>query len=159
MEALDSLGIDWKLLIAQAVNFLILVLVLWKFLYNPLVGMLSNRKAKIEQGMKDADEARIKLEQTNIETRKILSEASLESEKIVKAAKKEMEEETKLKLTEAQKKAEEIVENSRNLAAEEQKKIVEKAKREISELAISISEKILEKDIDSGSANKAIEKI
>lgn len=104
MEALDSLGIDWKLFIAQVINFIVLLLVLWKFLYGPIVSMLSDRKKKIEQGLKDNEEARAKLEATNAETRKLLTEASLESEKIIKAAKKEMEEETKKKLSEAQKK-------------------------------------------------------
>lgn len=49
--------------------------------------------------------------------------------------------------------------NSRKIADEEQKKIVEKAKKEISELAISISEKILSNQVDKESVSKAIKEI
>jgi len=159
MEALDSLGLDWKLLTAQVVNFLIILFVLKKFLYGPIVNMLSERKKKIELGLKDAEEARIRLEKANQETRRLLADASAESEKIVRAAKKEIEQETKDKLEKAQNKAEEIITQSRKLALAEQEKIVDKAKREISDLAIAISQKILEREADKGAVNKAIEKI
>jgi len=159
MEALESLGIDWKLLIAQVINFLVVLLVLKKFLYGPIVNMLIDRKNKIEQGLKDSQEAREKLNETNAQTRKLLAEASLESEKIIKSTKKEMEEQTKKKLDEAQKKAEEIIATSKRLAQEEQERIVQKAKKEISELAINISEKILEKQVDKDSVNKAINQL
>lgn len=159
MDGLQSLGIDWKLLIAQILNFLILLFLLKKFLYGPIVNMLSERKEKIKQALKDTEEARTKLEQASAETRKLLSEATLESEKIVQAAKKEMEAETKKRLGEAQNKAEEIVAQSKKQATDEQNKIVEKAKREITDLAITISEKILEREADKESVNKVIEAI
>ena len=159
MDGLKSLGIDWKLLIAQIINFLILLFLLKKFLYGPIVNMLSMRKEKVEQGLKDAEEARKSLEQTNEKTRELLSKATLESEKIVALAKKEMEAQTKKRLGEAQKKAEEIVMQSQKQALEEQKKIVQKAKKEITDLAVSISEKILEREAGKDSIDKVIDKI
>ena len=159
MEALQSLGIDWKLLIAQIVNFLILLFLLRKFLYGPIVNMLSDRKKKIEQGLKDSEEARKRLEQTNEETKKILSSASNESEKIIKLAKQEIEEQTQKKIQETQDKAKEIMESSRKQALLEQEKIVERAKKEITDLAILISEKVMESKVDNDSVAKAIDKI
>jgi len=159
MEALTSLGIDWKLLIAQIVNFLVLLVLLWKFLYNPLVKMLAERKKKIEQGLKDAEDARAQLEQTKNETRRLIATATSESEKIVKSAKQEMELETKHKLDETQKRAEEILTSAKKQAQDEQKKIVDKAKKEISDLAIQISEKILGEETDKDKASKAIKEL
>ena len=159
MEALQSLGIDWKLLIAQIVNFLILLFLLRKFLYGPIVNMLSDRKKKIEQGLKDSEEARKRLEQTNEETKKILSSASNESEKIIKLAKQEIEEQTQKKIQETQDKAKEIMESSRKQALLEQEKIVERAKKEITDIAILISEKVMESKVDNDSVAKAIDKI
>lgn len=159
MEALESLGIDWKLLIAQVINFLILLLLLRKFLYGPIVNMLSNRKEKIEQGLKDSEEARKRLEQASEESKKLLSKASGESEKIVASAKKEIGEETQKKIQEAQDKATEIIELSRKQALAEQEKIVEKAKKEITDLALLISEKVMESEVDKSSVQKAIDKV
>ena len=54
MEALESLGIDWKMLVAQVVNFIILLLILRKFLFGPIVKLLDDRRKTIEKGLSDA---------------------------------------------------------------------------------------------------------
>ena len=54
---MEALGIDLKLLIAQVVNFGILLFVLSKFLYKPVVTMLEERQKKAEQTIKDSDKA------------------------------------------------------------------------------------------------------
>lgn len=58
MEALFThLGINWKLLIAQGVNFFALVVLLNYFLYKPLVKLMNDRRARIEEGLKNAENA------------------------------------------------------------------------------------------------------
>ena len=52
---MDALGITPTLLIAQIVNFGILVFLLRQFLYTPILNMLAQRKEKIAQSMKDAE--------------------------------------------------------------------------------------------------------
>ena len=54
-EIIKTFHIDWKLLIAQAVNFAIVVFALYKFAYKPLLKTMNERTAKIEQGLKDAE--------------------------------------------------------------------------------------------------------
>ena len=49
LEALNSLGIDYKLLIAQLVNFVLLFIVLYIFLYKPVLKMLNARSEKINK--------------------------------------------------------------------------------------------------------------
>ena len=56
-DLIQKLGIEWNLLIAQAVNFLIVLFVLWLTAYKPLVHLLRERKEKIEKGVRDADQA------------------------------------------------------------------------------------------------------
>ena len=48
-ELFSKLGIDWKLLIAQIINFLVLLFVLYKFAYRPILSMLEKRTKKIEK--------------------------------------------------------------------------------------------------------------
>lgn len=56
-QLLSQLGIDWHLLIAQAVNFFLLLIVLRLFVYKPLLQLLHDRRRKIEDGIMKAEEA------------------------------------------------------------------------------------------------------
>ena len=56
-ELLNQLGIDWHLLIAQAVNFFLLLVVLWYFVYKPLLALMRARRDRIAEGLTKADEA------------------------------------------------------------------------------------------------------
>lgn len=61
MELFEKLGLDWKLLLSQAVNFLILLVLLRQFAYKPLLKVLKERRAKIEEGLAKAKEAEERL--------------------------------------------------------------------------------------------------
>jgi len=159
MEALEGLGIDWKLLVAQIINFLILLFLLRFFLYKPIVNILSQRKEKIAKGIKDAEEAAERLNKASKESREILTQASLESEKIIKSAKQDMEEQTQKQIEQTKLKAQQILKLSREQAAKEQEKIVVQAKREITDLAVTISEKVMEIKVDKNDVQKVSDKI
>lgn len=74
---MDALGIETKLLLGQIVNFLILFLILTKFLYKPLLKMLDERRQKIAQSLENVQ----KIETDLANTEKKISEMLLESEK------------------------------------------------------------------------------
>ena len=61
LELVEKLGLDWKLLLSQAVNFLILLVVLRQFAYKPLLKVLKERRGKIEEGLAKAEEAEHRL--------------------------------------------------------------------------------------------------
>ena len=61
MELLSNLGINGKLLLAQIVNFFILLYILKRFAYKPILKVLDDRKEKIEKGLRDAENAKDKL--------------------------------------------------------------------------------------------------
>ncbi|PIT92009.1 MAG: hypothetical protein COU08_04100 [Candidatus Harrisonbacteria bacterium CG10_big_fil_rev_8_21_14_0_10_42_17] len=119
-ELLQALGIDWKLLLAQAVNFLIVLIILRLTIYKPVLNMLKNRRIKIEKGLQDAEEAGKRLEGV----------AALEKERLAKAEKQAItiversEGEAKAKgiaMTEAARKKEiEIIEGAERAAAARQ---------------------------------------
>lgn len=54
MELLEKLGINWALLTAQVVNFLIVMGVLGYFLYRPILRLLDDRTERIRKAMEDA---------------------------------------------------------------------------------------------------------
>lgn len=56
-ELIGQLGVDWRSLVGQAVNFLLLLIVLRLFVYKPVLKILHDRKTKIEEGLIKAEEA------------------------------------------------------------------------------------------------------
>ncbi|MFA5800107.1 MAG: hypothetical protein WC840_04070, partial [Candidatus Peribacteraceae bacterium] len=54
MELLTKLGINWQLLLAQIVNFLIVLGVLGAFVYKPILNLLDARTERIRKAMEDA---------------------------------------------------------------------------------------------------------
>lgn len=71
---------------AQVVNFFILLFILKKFLYKPILGMLETRKQKIADGLKNAEEIGEKLEAIGQEREEALKKAGKEAEEIIKDA-------------------------------------------------------------------------
>ncbi len=62
---LEKLGIDWKLFLAQAANFLLLLIMLRIFAYKPLLELMKKRKQTIEEGLTKAKEADTRLEEVD----------------------------------------------------------------------------------------------
>jgi F-type H+-transporting ATPase subunit b len=102
MEILKTFGFDPILLGAQILNFLIIFYLLKRFLYKPVLGMLKAREDKIKEGVKQAEEARLTLEKTLAEEKKIFAKAHEESKALIQDARsqaievsREVEENTK----------------------------------------------------------------
>lgn len=56
-ELFHQLGINWKLLLGQGLNFIVLLVILRMFVYKPLTRVLEERRKKIEFGLKVSEEA------------------------------------------------------------------------------------------------------
>lgn len=85
----ESLGIDWRLLIVQGVAFLILLWVLSKFVYPVLSSMLDKREATIQAGAKAAQESEQKAESARAEIDKLLENARKQANELIAKAKNE----------------------------------------------------------------------
>lgn len=83
MEILNQFGINPLLLAAQIFNFLILLFILKKFLYGPVLKVLDTRKKTIEQSLKNAAEIEKKLAETEVQAEKIIAKTLQESQKIL----------------------------------------------------------------------------
>ncbi len=89
MEIAKQFGIEPTLLLAQIVNFLVILFVLNKFFYKPIVKTLEERKAKIAQSLQNADLIETKLQETEEKTSKAQQEAHEKAKIIIDEAKKE----------------------------------------------------------------------
>jgi F-type H+-transporting ATPase subunit b len=71
----SQLGIDWRLLISQAVNFLLLLIILRLFVYKPVLNILKKRQEKIEEGIAKTEEADQRLKDVDVVSIKKVKEA------------------------------------------------------------------------------------
>ncbi|MDD3486957.1 MAG: F0F1 ATP synthase subunit B [Candidatus Moranbacteria bacterium] len=142
-ELLTKLGVDWKLLIAQIINFLVLLFVLYKFAYGPIVAMLEKRQKKIEKGLADAEEAKKKLEESEKREKEILAKARTEAREILEAARIQSEKMKTDLAEDAKIHAEKIVESAKAEIEQEKQKTISDIKSEIGGLVVAAAEKVV----------------
>ncbi len=154
MEALTSLGIDWKLFIAQVINFLILLFILTKLLYKPILKMFDERTKKIEKGLKDAEaasESRVKAED---EAEQIRQKAYKEANEILANSKKEADEEGKKIIADAHAEAQKIVTRGSEEVISMKQNLMRQTKSQISELISLSLDKITNRKIDTATRDR-----
>ena len=108
-ELLTNFGIDLRLLLAQAVNFFILLFVLWKFAYRPILRILKTRKREIEKGLEFTKKAKEELQKTEEVREETLKKARVEALGIVASAEDLGKQRKEEMVREAHKKVESVV--------------------------------------------------
>ena len=91
-ELFEALGVDIRILIAQLVNFAILLVALYYVAYKPIFKFLKERRDGIEKGVRDAEEAGAKLEIASRKEEEIINEAKKQALKIVEKSREEGDE-------------------------------------------------------------------
>jgi len=144
MESIIStFHIDWKIIIAQAVNFGVVFVVLYIYALKPLAKLMSERSGKIAKGIDYAKTNATLLTKTQAEYDEAIAKAKSEANKIFQDGKKEAEAKKAMMLEEAKKEVESIIANGRKTLEADKVKIVEEAKKDIATIAMLASEKIL----------------
>jgi F-type H+-transporting ATPase subunit b len=83
---IEVFGINYKLLIAQLINFTVLVLVLGKFVYKPIIKALDNRRKKIEEGVEFSDKAKKELAGVEVMKTEEMKKAEIRGQEVIKKA-------------------------------------------------------------------------
>ncbi len=158
-EIFEKLGLDLKLLVAQAVNFILLLVILQKIGYKPILKMLNDRTEKIEKSLKQAK--KIEEELQNTEETKIaeIKKAKIESQEIIKQA-NELAEKKSLEMIERTKtKTQDIVASAKQEIQAEKEVSVAEAKKEIADISVQIAKKIIGNNFDENKEKEAISDI
>ena len=144
-ELFSTFGLDVRLLIIQAVNFGITLVILWYFLYRPLLRIISERKEKIAQGIHDAEAAALAV--TEIEEKRIsmLSATEREAQGLVERATLEGKDERAKIIKTAQERSDAMLADAKKEAVEMQRRALAESEKEMTRLAVLAAEKILRK--------------
>ena len=138
-----AFGIDWKVLLAQSVNFGVLLVGLTYFLYKPVLKMLKERQAIIEKGVQDAQEAARKAKEIESEKAEVLAQAAREAESAVTKGVTEGKAERAQIIERAQTQSDSILSDARLQAEEIKRQALATSEKEIAKTAILAAEKIL----------------
>jgi F-type H+-transporting ATPase subunit b len=140
---MDKLGIEPKLFIAQLVNFGIIMFVLSRFLYKPILGMLEKRKKQIEEGLKLTEKMQQEAEKMEAKRAQIVEEAKKEGIALIEKAKLQAKEEAGTIITEARHEAEEVKAKAKT-EVEEMKKAMEKqVQHDAVDVGVAIAKRLL----------------
>lgn len=159
MEILQLFGIDWKLMIAQLVNFTVVVLVLWFFALKPLTKTMENRSKEIEKGLTDAEEAAKKLAQAEDDVKAEIIKAKNEAANILEAARKQAEESKQASVVKTKDEIEELIKKAKTQISSEKDNMISDVKGEVSDMIVVALEKILSSGLSKEMDKKYIEKV
>lgn len=140
---MEQLGIEPKLLLAQIVNFLIIIFVLTKVLYKPILEMLEKRRKDIAEGLAISDRMRREEEKFQEKKAAMLEVARKDAKTIIDEAKKRAAEVEKELVQKAHKQSSEIVEKGKMEAARERTSMEKSLRSEAIDLAVVMAQKLL----------------
>jgi F-type H+-transporting ATPase subunit b len=156
MESIiTTFHLDWKLLIAQAINFGVVALVLWWFGFKPLAKLLEGRAEKIEQGLNDAAAASDRLKQAEAKVKELMTKARAESQAALVTAAEGASRFRVEELAKAKEEVEKTITTGNVALLAEKEEIMKNIRNEAADLIIEATKNIL-KDTKLVEVNKAL---
>ncbi len=144
------------LIIWQIIGFGILLIILGKFAWKPILSALEEREGAIEDALKAAENARNEMAHLKAENEKLLQEARTERDKILKSANEtsaKMIEEAK---GEASKAGTKMIEDAKAVIETEKKAALSEVKNQVASLALEVTEKLLRKHLKTEKSQKEL---
>lgn len=143
MEIFKSFGIQPILLLAQIVNFLIIIWLLKKFFYKPIAKILEERKKRIEASLKNAQAIEGKLAQTDEKSAHILQGAQRNAQNLITDAKKEAQRISYQASQDARKTVEEAVEKAKIQIEAQRHEMQKQLEKQTLNLIVEVTKKAL----------------
>lgn len=142
-SVLGSLGVNWKLFVAQLINFSVVLFVMWKWVYTPLLKAIDARSAKLEKGLKDAEAASAAKTGAEKASEEAIVSARREAQRILEEAQKQADANRAEMKAKTQEELKTLVAQGKEALVAEKEKMVLEARAEIAELAVMAAGKAL----------------
>ena len=145
---MDDLGINLPGLITQVVSFAILLAVLYRLLYKPVLRMLDQRSARIEESLEAAQRAGDEAARSREEMQREIEAARSEGQQVIAQAREVADRFREQELARA--KDEIDAERTRAQAniQRERDEAIEELRRQFGGLAINVAERVIERSLD-----------
>ena len=144
-------------ILAQMLNFFILVWILHRFAYKPLVGMMNARKEQIANDLASAEQSRLEAEQIKADYVAQIAKARQEAQEIVEKAHHQAKLSTAEEVAAARSQIENEKERARQDIAIERDRAMNSLRNEVVSLSVAMAGKVVAKDMNSETNTKLIE--
>lgn len=156
---IDALGFNIPALIAQLINFGLLLLVFSVLLYKPLFKVLDERKQRIEEGLEASEESKRRLTETEQDVAKELDKARQEGQTLIGQAQQMAVRVQDEGREAARVEAEQLLERARNEIQLERDAAIADLRREFAGLTITAAERVIKQSLDGEQHRQLIEEV
>lgn len=144
-----ALGLNWQSFLFQLITFVIVLLILRKFVFGKLIAVLDARQKAVDDSLKNAAETEEKMKNAEKVIAGMLVEARNEADSIIAATQKEAARMVEAAEAKAAKRAEQIVKDAQSQMQVEVSKAREELKAETVQLVAQAAEKIIGEKLDA----------
>ncbi|MCJ7757547.1 MAG: F0F1 ATP synthase subunit B [Gillisia sp.] len=133
----------------QLAILIVLIFLLKKFAWKPILDSLNSREEGIKNALDSAEKARKEMQNLNADNEKLLQEARLQRDSMLKEARELKERIVTEASSEAQEKADKIVAQAQVTIQTEKNAALAELKNQVAELSIQIAEKVIRKELSN----------
>ena len=154
---MEQLGINLPLLIAQVINFFVVLFALRLFLYKPVLAMLDRRAERVREGLEAAEQSKSQAAEAEQEVQRQLDEARREGQQMIAQAQEtagRIQEEAR---QQAQREAQQLLERARGEIQLERDQAIAQLRREFADLTFSAAEKVIGQSLDRQAHRRLID--
>ena len=144
------------LIIWQTIITILLLFVLGKFAWKPILSALKTREDFIQEALNAAEKAKEEMANLKSENEALLVEARIERDKIIQSASKVANEIKEKAKTEASEIGKKMIEDAKSTIEAEKKSALKDIRDQVAELSLEISEKLLKKNLESDKSQKEL---
>jgi F-type H+-transporting ATPase subunit b len=159
MEILETLGINWGMLIAQIINFALLMTALTYFLYKPALRVIDERRERIRESMDNAAKLEQRVHDLEKDRKKRLKEIDAEALSLLEQARQQAESMKKEILDAARAEADTVLEKGRKQLDNERKKLLSDMQNTVIAASIQLSERILAREFSESDQKKMLQSL
>lgn len=153
-ELFEKLGIDWKLLIANTATFFIVLWVLRKFAFKPLMDVMDKRQKAIGDGLDAAKQSREELKAIQDEKQRVMEQAKTEALQMLQATQADAAKLRQQLIDQAQADATALATKTRAELDRQKVQMLAEAKSELADLVVSATEKVIGDQLDAKLSKK-----
>jgi len=155
--SITDIGINLPVLLAQTVNFIVLLTLLRLVAYKPILKMLDERKARIQEGLSAAERGKESAAEAEKESAAALDAARREGQNIVQNAQQVAQRLQEEGRAAAAQQTDVMLERARSEIALERDQAIAELRREFADLTIAAAEKIIGQSLDRNAHQRLIE--
>lgn len=144
-------------IIAQAASFLIFLVILYFVAFKRISAVLEERRSRIEQGLRDADQARVDREQAASERLRVLAEARSESEEILARAQKVADENRERDVAATRSELEQMRERAAADITAEKDRALAEVREQVADLALAAAGRVVGETMNTERERRLVE--